>query len=82
MELVVTLISLPVGGLILALYYSYNDVYKKFRDILPSYQLADTPEVQDPITLTVEQGKIPNWLTGVMYRIGKMKLIYSRVYIY
>jgi torulene dioxygenase len=82
-ELAVTLISLSVGGLILILYYSYNGTYKKFQKVLVPQHFADTPEVQDTITLTVEKGRIPTWLTGgVMYRIGRMESVSSYIYIY
>lgn len=73
------LFTLPVTGLFYLFYSKYNHVYKKFQAIYnSSYQLKDTPECQDPITLNLTSGQVPSWLNGIMYRIGPGKFNIKR----
>lgn len=55
------------------LHFNYSNVYKKYQTIFQSYQLADTPETEDPIILQLTSGQVPSWLNGIMYRIGPGK---------
>lgn len=69
----ITIIALIAGISIYLLYSNYKNVYKKYQAIFQSYQLTDTPETQDPITLQLTSGQVPFWLNGTMYRIGPGK---------
>ncbi|KAI8967397.1 carotenoid oxygenase [Mycotypha africana] len=63
-------LSLLFGSVVVALYYYYQTTYKKFQAILAAEKFKDLPEVQNPISLKVESGKIPEWFSGIMYRVG------------
>lgn len=69
----ITLLASPVLYILYVLYKKYNNVYKKYQEVFTGYQLTDTPETQDPITLQLASGQVPSWLNGIMYRIGPGK---------
>ncbi|KAI7898324.1 carotenoid oxygenase [Cokeromyces recurvatus] len=72
MFLVITFVLLP-GCLLFTLYYYYNKVYNHFFQVIKANYVPDSIEIQDPILLNIENGSIPTWLNGIMYRIGPGK---------
>lgn len=66
----------PLGYVFYLLYSNYTHVYKKIKSMHKEIQAQNTPECQEPIQLELISGKIPTWLNGAMYRIGKHISIY------
>ncbi|KAI7893570.1 carotenoid oxygenase [Mucor mucedo] len=69
----VALAASPILYVIYNLYSKYNNVYKKYQDVFSGYEMKDTPETEDPITLQLTSGSFPSWLNGIMYRVGPGK---------
>ena len=67
----VTFLLLPGGFILYLLYKSYTQDYKKFLAMQISNCMENTLECQEPIDLKCVSGKLPIWLNGIMYRIGK-----------
>lgn len=76
--LYLALFASPILYGIYVLHSKYVNVYKKYEEVFADYQLKDTPETEDPITLQLTSGKVPTWLNGIMYRTGPGKFNIKR----
>ncbi|KAI8881430.1 hypothetical protein K501DRAFT_274588 [Backusella circina FSU 941] len=69
MSFLIFTLGLIPASITIFLYKAYNGTYKKFQQV-QSNTFANTPEIHDPVSLNSVCGSIPNWLNGIMYRIG------------
>lgn len=49
--------------------FAFLQRIKAYQALTP---FTNTPQVRDPVWISLQQGTIPEWLNGVMYRIGKV----------
>lgn len=67
-----TVTLFPGGFILYFLYKNYTQDYKKFLAMQIPNCMENTLECEEPIDLKCVNSKLPMWLNGIMYCIGKM----------
>ena len=76
----ITLVILTLASYVIHLCWKQFRMQFAFLQRIKAYQaltpFTNTPQFLDPVWTPLQQGSIPKWLNGVMYRIGKLIILY------